>query len=180
MGSIVFRFYEIDAKVVRIASTEFTFMRDSPARVEVVVGDGRLALEREASQDFDLLGIDAFSGDSIPMHLLTREAMAIYLRHVKPDGLIVFQATNRFVDIAPVVERLAASFGWRAVLVSDSPDAADREHLPVSGTAQIIVTRNRALLEAEPIASVAEALPPQPRFPVWTDDFHNLLSVLKP
>jgi hypothetical protein len=176
----VFRFYEIDPKVVRIASTEFTFMRDSPARVEVVVGDGRLALEREASQDFDLLGIDAFSGDSIPMHLLTREAMAIYLRHVKPDGVIVFQATNRFVDIAPVVERLAATFGWSAVMVSDSPEASDREQLRVSGTAQIIVTRNRKLLAAEPIASVAEALPAQPRFPVWTDDFHNLLSVLKP
>jgi SAM-dependent methyltransferase len=174
----VFRFYEIDPKVVRIASTEFTFLRDSPARVEVVVGDGRLALEREASQEFDLLGIDAFSGDAIPMHLLTREAMAIYVRHVKPDGVIVFQATNRFVDIAPVVERLAASFGWNAVLVSDTPEASDREQFRVAGTAQIIVTRNRALLEAEPIASVAEPIPAQPRFPVWTDDFHNLLSVL--
>ena len=68
-------------------------------------------LEREADQRFDLLAIDAFSGDSIPMHLLTREAMATYVRHIKPDGVIVFQATNRFVDIAPVVERLAASFG---------------------------------------------------------------------
>ncbi|MBL8386153.1 MAG: fused MFS/spermidine synthase, partial [Burkholderiales bacterium] len=96
-------FYEIDPVVVDIAAREFTFQKETRAKVEVVLGDGRLALEREAPRQYDMLGIDAFSGDSIPMHLITREAMAAYVRHLKPDGAIVFQATNRFVDLMPVI-----------------------------------------------------------------------------
>ena len=175
----MFRFYEIDPQVVAVAQREFTFLSDSPAQMEVVLGDGRLSLEREPDQHFDLLAIDAFSGDSIPMHLLTREAMATYVRHIKPDGVIVFQATNRFVDIAPVVERLAAAFGMKAVLVSDWPSSNDGAELLASGTDQIIVTRNQALLDAEPIRSVADPLPQRPDFRVWTDDFYNLLPILK-
>jgi spermidine synthase len=148
--------------------------------MEIVLGDGRLSLEREPDQRFDLLAIDAFSGDSIPMHLLTREAMAIYVRHIKPDGVIVFQATNRFVDIAPVVERLAAAFGMEAVLVSDWPSAnSGGAGYWLSGTDQIIVTRNQALLDADPIGSVADPLKERPDFRVWTDDFYNMLRILK-
>jgi hypothetical protein len=175
----VFRFYEIDPQVVVVAQQEFTFLGDSPARVEVVLGDGRLSLEREPDQRFDLLAIDAFSGDSIPMHLLTREAMATYVRHIKPEGVIVFQATNRFVDIAPVVERLAAAFGLKAILVSDWAGGNDGASYWLSGTDQIVVTRNRAVLEAEPIRSVADPLPQRPDFRIWTDDFYNLLTILK-
>ena len=175
----VFRFYEIDPQVVTVASGEFTFLSDSAARVEVVLGDGRLSLESEADQGFDLLAIDAFSGDSIPMHLLTREAMATYVRHIKPGGVIVFQATNRFVDIGPVVERLAAAFGLRAVLISDWPSSDDGANYWVSGTDQIIVTRNQAVLDATPIASVAAPLPERPDFRIWTDDFYNLARILK-
>ena len=175
----VFRFYEIDPQVVVIAQQEFSFLGDSPARVEVVLGDGRLSLERERDQHFDLLAIDAFSGDSIPMHLLTREAMATYVRHLKPGGVIVFQATNRFVDIAPVVERLATAFGLKAMLVSDWAGGNDGASYWLSGTDQIVVTRNQAVLEAEPIRSVADPLPQRPDFRVWTDDFYNLLTILK-
>ena len=88
---------------------------DSPAQIEVALGEGRLTLERESPQRFDLPAIDAFAGDSIPMHLLTREAMAVYVKHLAPDGVTVFQATSRFVNIAPVVARLAGEFGMRAV-----------------------------------------------------------------
>jgi SAM-dependent methyltransferase len=175
----VFRFYEIDPQVAAVAVTEFSFLRDSPAQIDVVLGDGRLSLEREPPQNYDLLAIDAFSGDSIPMHLVTREAMATYVRHLKPDGAIVFQATNRFVDIGPVVERLAAEFGMSAVLVSDFPESATGADYWISGTDQIIVTRNKQLLAAEPIRSVAEPLPPRPGFRVFTDDFYNLLRILK-
>ncbi len=175
----VFRFYEIDPQVVTVASQEFTFLTDSTARVEVVLGDGRLSLEGETDQRFDLLAIDAFSGDSIPMHLLTREAMATYVRHITSDGVIVFQATNRFVDIAPVVERLAAAFGMRAVMISDWPGSDDGSNYWVSGTDQIIVTRNHALLQAQPIASAAIPLPERPDFRIWTDDFYNLARILK-
>jgi hypothetical protein len=161
--------------------TEFTFLRDTPAQIEIVLGDGRLSLERERPQNYDVIAVDAFSGDSIPMHLITRQAMAAYARHLKPDGAIVFQATNRYVDISPVVERLAAEFGYTAVLISDAQDNANSEGVEywTSHTDQIIVTRNTALLAAEPVRSVARELPPRPGFRVWTDDFYNLLHVLK-
>ena len=174
-----FRFYEIDPQVAAVAVTEFTFLRDSPAQTDIILGDGRLSLERERDQRYDLLAIDAFSGDSIPMHLITREAMATYVRHLDPGGAIVFQATNRFVDIAPVVERLATEFGMTAVLISDAPDSDEGADYWVSGTDQIIVTRNPQLLAAEPIREVAQPLEPQPQFRVWTDDFYNLLRILK-
>jgi SAM-dependent methyltransferase len=175
----VFRFYEIDPQVAALAVKEFTFLNDSPAQTEIIFGDGRLSLEREPAQNYDLLAIDAFSGDSIPMHLLTREAMAIYVRHLKPDGVIVFQATNRYVDIAPVVERLAAEFGMTAVMVTDAPDSEEGADYWLSTTDQIIVTRSARLLAAEPIQSVAERLPARPDLRVWTDDFYNLLRIVK-
>jgi hypothetical protein len=175
----VFRFYEIDPQVAAVAMLEFSFLKSSPAQIEVVLGDGRLSLAREPAQQFDLLAIDAFSGDSIPMHLVTREAMEIYVRHIKPGGVIVFQATNRFVDIAPVVERLASALGLTAVLVSDLPTHAGGKDYWLADTDQIIVTRNDAILSAEPVKSVAQPLPPRPDFRIWTDDFYNLLRVLK-
>ncbi|MBM3359298.1 MAG: hypothetical protein FJY54_16425 [Betaproteobacteria bacterium] len=175
----VFRFYEIDPQVAAVAVQEFSFLTDSRAQMEIILGDGRLSLEREPEQKYDVLAIDAFSGDSIPMHLVTREAMAAYVRHLKPDGVIVFQATNRFVDISPVVERLASELGMTAVLVSDVPPDSGNAGYWLSSTDQIIVTRNLELLAAEPIRSVAERLPARHDFRVFTDDFYNLLRILK-
>jgi spermidine synthase len=154
-------------------------MADTPAKIEVVLGDGRLSLERETSQQFDVLAMDAFSGDSIPMHLLTRQAMEIYLRHLKPGGVLVFQATNRFINIAPIVASLAREFGMAAVLVSDTNYSEEGPDYWTASTDQVIVTSNRKLLEAEPIHSVATEIPLPPGFRVWTDDFNNLLRVLK-
>ncbi|HWM41388.1 MAG TPA: fused MFS/spermidine synthase, partial [Burkholderiales bacterium] len=139
-------FYEISPRVVDIAKREFTFLQDTSAKTEIVLGDGRLSLEREPPRGYDVLGIDAFSGDSIPMHLVTREAMAIYLKHIKPDGVIVFQATNRFIDLLPVVKRLASEFGLEAVNISDVPEGEDGAEYWYSSTDQIIVTRNAKLL----------------------------------
>ncbi len=172
-------FYEISPRVVDIARREFTFLHDTAAKTEVVLGDGRLSLEREPPRGYDVLGIDAFSGDSIPMHLVTREAMAIYLKHLKPDGVIVFQATNRFIDLMPVVKRLAAEFGLEAVLVSDSPEDADGAAYWYSSTDQVIVTRNRALLAWPRIAQAAEPIAERPDLPTFTDAHHNLLRILK-
>jgi len=174
-----FRFYEINPQVVELAQREFTFMADSPAKIEVVLGDGRLSLEREASQQFDVLAMDAFSGDSIPLHLLTREAMAIYLRHLKPGGVLAFQATNRFIDIAPVVASLAAENGLTAVMISDSSGSEEGADYWISGTDQILVTSNRALLESEKIGAAGSVLTAPPGFRIWTDNFNNLLHVLK-
>jgi spermidine synthase len=174
-----FRFYEINPQVVELAHREFTFMTDSPGKIEVVLGDGRLSLEREPSQQFDVIAMDAFSGDSIPMHLLTRQAMAIYVRHLKPGGVLAFQATNRFINIAPVVASLAAEYGLSAVLISDVPQNEEGADYWTSSTDQVLVTSNRAILESEKIRGVATQIAIPPGFRVWTDDFNNLLHVLK-
>ncbi len=177
----LFRFYEIDPQVTAVAMTEFSFLRESPAQIEVALGDGRLSLEREPDQKFDLLAIDAFSGDSIPMHLITREAMAVYVRHLAPGGVMVFQATNRFVDIAPVVERLAAEFGMGAVMVTDEPDNkfSTGADYWLSSTDQILVSKNLKLFSSDALKDVAEPLKRRPDFRIWTDDYYNLLRVMK-
>ena len=108
----VFRFYEINPLVEMLARTEFTYLADSRGRTEVILGDGRLSLERERGQDYDLLVVDAFSGDSIPVHLLTTQALELYFRHLKPGGILALHITNTHLDLAPVV---------------DSPDAEARQ-----------------------------------------------------
>jgi SAM-dependent methyltransferase len=171
-------FYEISPRVIDIARREFTFLKDTPAKSEVVLGDGRLSLEREAPRQYDVMGIDAFSGDSIPMHLVTREAMAIYLKHLKPDGVIVFQATNRFIDLLPVVKGLAAEFGLQAVNVADLPEGTEGADYWYSSTDQVIVTRNVALLSWPALAEGSEEIADK-GIPVFTDAHHNLLRILK-
>jgi spermidine synthase len=173
-------FYEISPRVVEIERREFSYLADTAARWEVVMGDGRLSLEREPPRGYDLLGIDAFSGDSIPMHLVTREAMALYVKHLSRDGVIVFQATNRFIDLLPVVKRLAMEFGMEAVVVSDSPAGAQEgKEYWYSSTDQVIVTRNKKLLEAEPISEISDPIEDRPELPTFTDSHHNLLRILK-
>lgn len=174
-----FRFYEINPQVVELAKREFTFLSESPATIEVVLGDGRLSLEREPSQGFDVLAMDAFSGDSIPMHLLTREAMAICMRHLAADGVLAFQATNRFIDIAPVVAGLAAEHGLTAVMISDTPQDTDGANYWLSATDQILVTSNRRVLQSDEIRDAAKVLAARPGFRIWTDDYNNLLRILK-
>ena len=144
----------------------------------MILGDGRLSLEREPSRGYDVMGIDAFSGDSIPMHLVTREAMAIYLKHLKPDGVIVFQATNRFIDLLPVVKGLAAEFGLQAVNVADLPEGAEGAEYWYSSTDQVIVTRNVKLLSWPALAEGSEEIADK-GIPVFTDAHHNLLRILK-
>ncbi len=172
-------FYEISPRVVDIARREFTFLGDTPAKTEIILGDGRLSLEREPPRGYDVLGIDAFSGDSIPMHLVTREAMALYVKHIKPDGVIVFQATNRFIDLLPVVKRLASEFGLEAVNIGDVPDNADGAEYWYSSTDQVIVTRNKKLLDWPRLADAAEDIEDRPELPTFTDAHHNLLRILK-
>jgi spermidine synthase len=177
-------FYEISPKVVEIEKREFSFLRESPAKVHpVVMGDGRLSLERElassGSRGYDVLGIDAFSGDSIPMHLVTREAMQLYLKHLAPDGVIVFQATNRYIDIMPVVKRHANELGLQAVLVSDIPESSIGANYWLSSTDQILVTRDKALLAHPRISEAATEIKDRADLPTFTDAHHNLFRILK-
>jgi len=173
-------FYEISQKVVDIERKEFGFLRDTPAKTRVILGDGRLSLEREIPpRKYDVLGIDAFAGDSIPMHLVTREAMALYARHLKENGVIVFQATNRYIDLMPVLKRLALEEGMEAVLVSDSPASSVGMFYWYSSTDQVLVTRNKALLEHPQLKDAAEPIPDRKDLPTFTDAHHNLVRILK-
>jgi hypothetical protein len=175
----VFRFYEINPQVVDLAYREFTFLKESEAEIQIKLGDARLSLEREPGQRFDAIVMDAFAGESIPVHLVTREAMAVYLRHLKPEGVIAFQATNRFMAIAPVVQLLADASGLTTVLISDFENAAEGPDYWLCSTDHILVTRNREFLENERIRSVAASITVRPGISLWTDDFNNLLQVLK-
>ncbi len=172
-------FYEISPKVIEIEKREFTFLRDTPAKTSVIIGDGRLSLEREAPRGYHVLGIDAFSGDSIPMHLITREAMALYVKHLAPGGVIMFQATNRYIDLMPVIKRLASEVGFEAVLVSDNPQNTGGASYWNSSTDQVIVTRNKALLAHPRLAEVIEQISDRKDLPTFTDSHHNLFRILK-
>ncbi len=170
----VYRIYEINPQVYELADNEFTFLKHSKASIERVLGDARLALEREAPQRFDVLAVDAFSGDSVPVHLITTEAMAAYERHMQPSGVIAFHVTNRFLRMAPVVQAIATARGLHAVLVHD--EAVDSE---LRRTDWVLVARDPAALAAPEIAKAASAIEMPEGRAAWTDDFNNLLSVLK-
>jgi hypothetical protein len=169
-------FYEIDPLVLELATRHFSFLKATQAKVEHVIGDGRLTLEREPPRGFDLLAIDAFSGDAVPMHLLTREAMAIYVKHLKPGGAIVFQATNRFVNLMPVIRRLADEFGMQTRWVDDEPEL--RKGYFAFGTDQVIVTKNTALLHAPTLEGIGKPAPARADLATFTDDYYNLLRIL--
>lgn len=169
-----FRFYDIDPTVVTIAQHEFSFLRDSKAAIDIVIGDARLNLDREAPNRFDVLVIDAFSGDSIPVHLMTREALAIYRRHMKENGVIAFHVSNRFLSLAPVVEALARDAGLHAMLVADKkPDA------PLVRSDWVLVSARQSELLRPTIAAAAAQPPVIDGLRPWTDDASNLFRVLK-
>jgi hypothetical protein len=168
------RVYEINPDVFTLADKEFSFLADSPARIERVLGDARLALEREPPQGFDVLAVDAFSGDSVPVHLLTTQALDLYMRHLRPGGIVAFHVTNRFLALPPVVERIAAARGLSAVLVHDKAENSD-----LRATDWVLVASDPATLQRPGIAGSTTAFTPIPGLRAWTDDFNNLFSVLK-
>jgi hypothetical protein len=170
----VYRFYEINPEVVDIARSEFTYLGDSGAEIATVLGDARLTMEREAPQNYDVLVIDAFSSDSIPVHLITREAMAVYLTHMKPGGVIAFHVTNRFLQLAPVVKRIADEQGLHTTLIADDADDSD-----LARTDWVLVTRDSKLFARPGIEKHSSPIGEIPGLRVWTDDFNNLFQILK-
>ncbi len=171
-----FRFYEINPAVRRLATSRFTYLADSAARCDVVLGDGRLSLEREPPEEYDVLALDAFSGDAIPVHLLTEEAFQIYQRHLKPDGVLAVHTSNRFVDLEPVVLGLAERFGLGWAIIDDQNVGGSEEF---SESTWILLSHDRNFLERGAIRSAAT--PPQskcaPR--LLTDDYSDLFSLLR-
>ncbi len=171
----VYRFYDINPAVVGIAQSYFTYLGDSEATIEIALGDARLSLEREDSQQFDLLAIDAFSSDAIPVHLITSEAIAIYLKHMKRGGIIAYHVTNRFLDLVPVVQALADARGLRATWVRD-----EGEDPLASRSDWVLLSRDGKILDLPRIAEAATEIVRHPEWRLWTDDFNNLVQALKP
>jgi SAM-dependent methyltransferase len=169
-----YRFYEISPLVLRIASTQFSFLKDSRAKVDVVLGDARLSLEREEPQNFDVLAVDAFSGDAIPMHLLTREAFAVYLRHLKRNGVLAVHVTNGYVNLCPIVRLEAEAFGRTARFFEN--DDEDAKH--IFSSAWVLVTESPEFFQRPLIAPAAEVIRPRKNLRIWTDDYSNLFRVL--
>jgi hypothetical protein len=139
-----------------------------------VLGDARLNLEREPSQQFDVLAIDAFSSDAIPVHLITVEALDVYRRHMNPGGVIAFHVTNRYLDLVPVVEALGKARGMRVTWIADDPDD------PMASRSDwVLLTSGGDLLDRPGIAQAATPIKSHPEWGLWTDDFNNLFQVLK-
>jgi hypothetical protein len=170
----VYRFYEIDPLVTNAANTLFTYLRDSRAQVDVVQGDARLSLDREPAQHFETLILDAFSGDSIPVHLLTGEAFRGYFRHLNEDGVLAVNCSSQYLDLPPVVAEIAATFG-RPAMVVDSPDHTDQN---ISHAIWVLVTRNGAFLDQVRTNHHGEPIPTGRRKP-WTDRYSNILAAIR-
>jgi len=169
------RFYEINPLVPMIATKWFTFLPDSKALTEVVLGDARIQMEPEVSV-FDFIAVDAFSSDAIPMHLLTAEAADIYRKRLTPGGLLLFHISNRSLNLEPVTRGLAQHLNWNAaqILGEDNPSTGE------DGSRWVILTENLELLQkiTQPAPHIGWTDPG--RQPIlWTDDFASLLHVLK-
>lgn len=172
----VYRVYEINPLVEKIAQTEFSFYPHSPADKRILMGDARLTLERQESQQFDLLSVDAFSSDAIPVHLLTREALALYFHHLKPDGILALHISNRYLNLVPVCARGAQNLDKEARVVSDDGEEASY----LSSSTWVLVTSNAEWFHNASFAEadMIQATAPQ-RFRTWTDDYSNVFQILK-
>jgi spermidine synthase len=144
-----------------------------------VIGDGRISLENQLEKEpmqFDVIIADAFSGDAIPVHLITKEAIALYLRHLKPDGILVFQTTNRYIDLKPVLYRMSVEFKkivFRIVQQKDNDEGLKHaEH--------VILTSNQAFINDEHVVADLSEWPTDTRKDIlWTDDYSTIAPLLK-
>ncbi len=177
-----FRIYEINPAVRRLAETRFSFLADSAAKIDIIPGDARLSLEREPVQRFDILALDAFSSDAIPVHLLTCEAFQVYLRHLKPDGVIAVHISNRYLRLEPVVMRLADHLGLKAALIEDDGlegSDIDAESGCVYESDWVLLSNNKEFLNLPGIAEATGARGNySPRIGLWTDEESNLFRIL--
>jgi len=174
-----FRIYEINPLIERIAQSFFTFYPHSPADKGILMGDARLTLERQLSdsgpQSYDILAVDAFSSDAIPVHLLTREAIQLYFRHLKAEGVLALHISNRYLDLKPVSVGGAETVGRQARAVEDEGDQASY----FSSSTWVLVTSNVAIYNGEFFKDAySYELSPKKGFRPWTDDYSNLFQIL--
>jgi hypothetical protein len=174
-------FYEIDPVVARIARDPrlFTYLQDCAPEAKIVMGDARLSLARAATGQYDLLVLDAYSSDAIPVHLLTREALALYLDKLAPGGLLAFHISNRYLDLEPVLAALAHDAGLVGLLQRDLAVTEAESHLGKSGSVWALLVRDQA--DLGPLGNDArwQPLTPRPGLQPWTDDYSSIVSVLR-
>jgi hypothetical protein len=170
-------YYEINPLVIDLATTEFGFWKACPARKRLYLGDGRLLLESMPAEHLDLLAVDAFSSDAVPMHLLTAEAWRILMRHLNPDSILAFNITNRYLDLAPVVAEAAAVNGFTGIVVDDAGEMEDY----YSQSSWILLSRIPALFEHANFQDkfAINKLKRTPGFRGWTDDYSNIIQILQ-
>ena len=168
-------FYEINPDVPPIARNLFTYLRDSAAHITIIPGDARLSLTAQSPQHYDVLAIDAFSGDAIPMHLLTTQAMDVYKRQLARGGVLAFHISNQFLNLAPEVAALAHAAGMGARLIGTPPDETRGEFQAI----WVLVSANPAFLNDPEIFNAAQPIPPRRGVYAWTDDRSSLLPILR-
>ncbi len=172
-------FYDINPDVLKIATTQFSFLLHCYGSHDVILGDARLSLENELKQGinhkFDLLSVDAFSGDAIPVHLLTREAYNIYWQHLRPNGVLAVHVSNLYLSLAPGVALAAAANGKQAMEINYNGDD-DREE---TASEWVLVTSRKGFFERDDIKPVATKIDPIPGLREWTDDYSNLYKILR-
>ena len=173
-----FRFYEINREVLALSDRYFSYLKDSLANIEVVVGDARVAMDHELAngeaQQFDVLLIDAFSSDAIPLHLLTRECADVYRKHLAADGLLLIHISNRYLDLNPVTLALAEHLGWTAVRI----ETDDNDELGVYGANWIVITANEEFLSQSEVRAAHSPWDDDQPVLLWTDDFASLWQVI--
>jgi hypothetical protein len=173
------RYYEINPAILRLSRGPrplFTFLKDCPAKLDVILGDARLSMEAEAAhgelQEFDILVVDAFSGDEIPVHLLTKQAVEIYLRHLRPDGVLAFHTTNASLDLKPVMRGLGGEFHLAVLPLI----ARDRDTQGVNEW--VLLSWNRQLLETPELLKFGRVMGADSNAPVWADDYSNVWQLI--
>lgn len=171
-----YRVYEINPMVVDVARNEFRFLKSCAGTCEIALGDARLSLEREKPQNFDILAVDAFSGDSIPVHLLTKEAFALYFKHLAPGGVLCVHISNKHLLLGPVVERVANSLGLANFRVDN--EAIDEAQVFESDWV-LVAKPGNPVFDNPLLATAGVPVPPQPDLRPWTDDYSNLFQIWK-
>jgi SAM-dependent methyltransferase len=176
-----FTFYEIDPEVVRIARDPalFTFLQDCPGKIDVVVGDGRLTLGRAPEGGYGMILIDAFSSDAIPMHLLTREAMQIYLSKLKADGILVFHVTNRYLNLPPLLDAFARDAGLVCRWRDDSDITPEDEKMSKFPSQYVVIARRPGDLGSLASNPKWKEVPTIEGLGVWTDQYTNIFRLLR-
>jgi hypothetical protein len=176
----IFTFYEIDPLVEKIARDNrlFTFLRDCPPRIDVVIGDARISLARAPNRIYDLFVLDAFSSDVIPVHLLTRQAVELYLQKTAPTGVLLFHVSNRYMDLAPVLDRLAAALNLATFIQNDFDISSKEQAEGKSPSRWILMARDQQSAAPSLTAGRWLQLNGQLRGDLWTDDYSDLLKVI--